>query len=111
MASNGEQRQPIELSELVGQLRKELQEAEDAASGERLRFELGPVEVEATVTAGRDAGAGGKVRFYVGEASGNAKFTRSDTQRIKLTLNPKVVAPDGTMRDALIAGDGLHGES
>lgn len=112
MALNGEQRRPIELSELVRQLRTELKAAaaEGANAGESLQFELGPVEVEATVAAGRDDGANGKVRFWVVEAGGGATFTRSQTQRITLTLHPKAVAPDGTTRTPFISGDELHGE-
>jgi hypothetical protein len=111
MALNGERR-PIELAELIRQLRTELKAAaaEGAGAGDALRFELGPVEVEATVAAGRDQGANGKVRFWVVEAGGDAKFTSSQTQRITLTLHPKVVEPDGTTRSPLISGDELHGE-
>jgi hypothetical protein len=111
MALNGERR-PIELSELVRQLRTELKAAaeEGAEAGESLQFELGPVEVEATVTAGRDVGANGKVRFWVVEAGGDAKFNRSETQRITLTLHPQTVRPDGTAYSARISGDRLHGE-
>jgi hypothetical protein len=111
MALNGE-RQPIELAELVRQLRTELKAAaaEGADAGESLQFELGPVEVEATVAAGRDLGANGKVRFWVVEAGGDAKFSRSETQRITLTLHPKGVRPDGTSYTPRISGDRLHGE-
>ena len=112
MALNGEQRQPIELSELVRQLRTELKAAaaEGAEAGEQLRFELGPVEIEATVAAGRDRGANGKVRFWVVEAGGDTKYSRSQTQRITLTLHPKRQAPDGTMQSPMISGDELDGE-
>ncbi|NLU71167.1 hypothetical protein HCC61_00340 [Streptomyces sp. HNM0575] len=111
MALNGEQRR-IELSELVRQLRTELKAAaaEGAEAGERLQFELGPVEVEVTVAAGRDRTANGKVRFWVVEAGGDARFTGSQTQRITLTLHPRDVGPDGTTRSPLIGGDELHGE-
>ncbi|SCK20753.1 trypco2 family protein [Streptomyces sp. WMMB 322] len=112
MAGNGEQRQPIELSELVRQLRTELKTAaaEGAEAGEQLQFELGPVEVEATVAAGRDKGASGKVRFWVVDAGGDARFTRSQTQRITLTLHPRRVGEDGTTRSPLISGDELRDE-
>lgn len=116
MAANGEQR-PIELAELVRQLREELQAAaadgkaaQGDESGERLEFGLGPVEIEATVAAGRDRTANGKVRFWVVAAGGEAKSTRSDTQRITLTLHPKAVRPDGTTRDYTISGNEVDGE-
>ena len=37
----------IELSEVISELRRELQQAMRAGEGELLRFELGPVELEA----------------------------------------------------------------
>ena len=95
----------IELSELIRDLRKELTDALTDGVGEVLRFELGPVELEATVAVDRDASAGGKVRFMVVEANAGGKIAQTQTQRIKLTLQPKLVAPDGTARTAWIAGD------
>lgn len=111
MAANGEQR-PIELAELVRQLRTELTAAaaEGAQSGHPLQFKLGPVEIEATVAAGRDATTNGKVRFYVVDAGRDVKSTSSQTQRITLTLHPETVKPDGTTRDFTIAGGKLDGE-
>ncbi|MFF2189350.1 trypco2 family protein [Streptomyces sp. NPDC058155] len=110
MASGGER--GVELAELIRQLRKELKAAaaEGAEAGEALQFEVGPVEVEATVAISREAGANGKVRFWVVEAGGDGRFARSATQRITLTLHPKVVAQDGTTRSPLISGDEVDGE-
>ncbi|WP_045562567.1 trypco2 family protein [Streptomyces sp. FxanaA7] len=100
----------IELSEMIRQLRQELNTAmADGAAGP-VRFELGPVEIEASVAVDREAGAGGKVRFWVVEANAGGKFATSETHRISLTLQPKLVAPDGTQRAVLIAGDEADGE-
>jgi hypothetical protein len=46
----------------------------------------------------------GKVRFWVVEAGGDAQAESSRTHRISLTLQPKLVAPDGTRRTVLISG-------
>ncbi|MFD7712070.1 trypco2 family protein [Streptomyces sp. NPDC059785] len=108
MASDGER--GIELAELIRQLREELKTAAGAGAGETLRFEVGPVEIEASVAVSREAGANGKVRFWVVEAGGDGKSARSATQRITLTLNPKVEADDGTTRSPLISGDEVDGE-
>jgi hypothetical protein len=43
---------------VVRQLRAELNEALADAEGERLRFELGPVQVSLSVTVGREAAPG-----------------------------------------------------
>ena len=51
----------LELASVVRQLRTELNEAMADAEGERLRFELGPVELSLTVTLGREATPGAKI--------------------------------------------------
>ncbi|MFI1536338.1 trypco2 family protein [Streptomyces anandii] len=100
----------IELADLIRELRQELCSAlTDTAPGP-VRFELGPVEVEATVLVGRRDGAGGKVRFWVVEAGADGQTERSATHRISLTLQPRLLAPDGTRRDVLIAGEEVDGE-
>ena len=50
----------MELASVIRQLRAELNEALADAEGERLRFELGPVEMSLTVTVGREAAPGAK---------------------------------------------------
>ena len=66
----------VELASVVRQLRAELNEALEDAEGERLRFELGPVEMSLSVTVGREAAPGAKVRFWVIEAGADAKLSR-----------------------------------
>jgi Trypsin-co-occurring domain 2 len=97
----------IELAEVIGELRRELQHAMNAGQGEPLRFELGPVELEATVAVEKGGGGGAKVRFWVIELGGDAKATQASTQRIKLALQPRLAA---TGEKALIAGDEAPGE-
>ena len=60
----------------------------DDAEGERLRFELGPVDLSLTVTVGREATPGAKIRFWVIEAGADAKISREAVQEIKLVLTP-----------------------
>ena len=79
----------LELASVIRQLRAELNEAMDDAEGERLRFELGPVELSLTVTVGREATPGAKVRFWVIEAGADAKISREAVQDIKLVLSPR----------------------
>jgi hypothetical protein len=52
----------VELASVVRQLRTGLNEAMGDAEGERLRFELGPVELSLMVTVGREATPAAKVR-------------------------------------------------
>ncbi|MEE1804153.1 MULTISPECIES: trypco2 family protein [unclassified Streptomyces] len=100
----------IELSELIRELRQELNAAMADGQDEAVRFELGPVEVEATVAVDRAGSANGKVRFWVVEAGADASYTHAQTQRITLTLQPVLVAPDAARGPVLIAGDEVDGE-
>jgi hypothetical protein len=80
----------IELSDMISELRRELYRAISAGTDERLRFELGPVEVEVTVGLDSKGTAGAKVRFWVVELGGDGELARSSLQRIKLTLEPRL---------------------
>ncbi|UXY25205.1 trypco2 family protein [Streptomyces sp. HUAS TT20] len=106
MASGGER--GVELADPVRQLWDELKAAAEA--GATLRFEVGSVNVEATVAVPREAGANGEARFWVVEAGGDGRFARSATRRITLTPQPKAVTQDGTTRSPLISGDEVDGE-
>ncbi|GGN42913.1 hypothetical protein GCM10012285_23760 [Streptomyces kronopolitis] len=53
----------IELSNTVRELHRELTAEVSEGDGERLRFELGPVEIEASVTISKEAEAEAKLRF------------------------------------------------
>jgi hypothetical protein len=98
----------LELASVVRQLRAELNEAMDEAEGERLRFELGPVELSLTVTVGRDATPGARIRFWVIDAGAAAKISREAVQDIKLVLTPRdMQAPLGT--DGKPAAPLIHG--
>jgi hypothetical protein len=97
----------IELAEFIDELRCELQQAMHAGKGEPLRFELGPVELEATVAVEKGGGGGAKVRFWVIELGGDAKASQASTQRIKLALQPRLADSGNT---PWIAGDEEPGE-
>lgn len=104
----------VELASVVRQLRAELNEALADAQGERLRFELGPVEVSLSVTVGRDAAPGAKVRFWVIEAGADARVSREAVQEIKLVLTPidtqAPPGPGGKPVAPLIEGGAVEGE-
>jgi Trypsin-co-occurring domain 2 len=97
----------IELAEVIGELRRELQQAMQAGEGELLRFELGPVELEATVAVEKTGGGGAKVRFWVIELGGDAKASQASTQRIKLALQPRLT---GSSAPPWVSGDEAPGE-
>ncbi|MFE3033853.1 trypco2 family protein [Streptomyces canus] len=97
----------IELSEVIGELRRELDEAMTAGAGQRLRFQLGPVELEATVAMERSGGAGAKVRFWVVDTSVDGRIAHTATHRVTLTLNPVLSGQHGPPE---IVGGEAHGE-
>ena len=80
----------IELADVIADLRGELDAARLRGAGEDLRFELGAVELEVSVAVQKDAGGGAKVKFWVVELGADGKVSSTATQRIKLTLNPRL---------------------
>ncbi|WP_266735762.1 trypco2 family protein [Streptomyces platensis] len=97
----------IELSEMIRELRRELTAAISEGDGERVRFELGPVEIEASVTVSKEAGGDAKLRFWLADTGAAAKLARADTQRITFTLHPRL-ADSGA--SPLISGDDVPHE-
>lgn len=95
---------------MIRELRREVTAAMTDGAPGPLRFELGPIEVEATVTVTRAAGAGGTVRFLVVEAGVDGRSEASHTHRIHVTLQPTLLAPDGTRRAVFVKGDEVAGE-
>lgn len=94
----------IELADLIWQLRHELSRAMWAGEHTDLRFEPGPVELELTVAVERSTQPGVKAKLYVLEAGIDAKRSSIVTQRIHLTLHPRLAAEPS--RTPLIAGVG-----
>jgi hypothetical protein len=97
----------LALSELIRELRTELQTAIADGTGQDLRFALGPVELEVTVTAEREGGPSGKVRIWVLEAGAERKKTQGSTQHLKLTLTPRLYGHAQPM----ISDEALPGEN
>jgi hypothetical protein len=96
----------IELSDLIRELRQQLTTALADGDGEVVRFELGPVEIEATVAVSREAGTDAKVRLWVVDAGMNGKYAQAQTQRITVTLAPQIVAADGSTARSMLISDG-----
>jgi hypothetical protein len=99
---------PLKLSDFVADLRSELVEAMRAAEGEALQFELGPVEVELTVAVDKEAKPGAKVKFWVIEAGADTRIASTNTQKLKLRLDPKDRSRGG--RAPIISGESVDSE-
>ncbi|MFB7651764.1 MULTISPECIES: trypco2 family protein [unclassified Streptomyces] len=101
----------IELADMIRELREQLTTTLAYGDGRMLRFELGPVEVEASVAVAREGGGDAKVRLWVVDAGASGKYGHAETQRITLTLVPKVVPPGGGLSEtAMITGDEVDDE-
>jgi hypothetical protein len=90
----------LPLAEVVEALRSEIIKAADAAGHERIRFGVGPIDLEFQVVAKREGGPSGKIKFGIWgvgvEAGGSAKFGNEHMQKVKFTLKPVRVEVDGS---------------
>lgn len=88
------------LSEAITVLRSELTEAHLNAERDSLQFSVQSVEVEFQAVLQREMSAGGKIGFTIfglgSEANASAKIGDAITQKVKITLLPKL---DGAMVD------------
>jgi hypothetical protein len=104
----------IELSKVIAGLRDELDTARVQGSGEYLRFELGPIELEVSVAVEQTGEANAKVNFWVVELSADGKLSSTSTQRIKLTLQPHLTVeaaqPALSPAKPYVSGDTIVGE-
>jgi Trypsin-co-occurring domain 2 len=82
----------LALADAIEALRGELETAMVAGEGERLRFALGPVEMEFEVAISRERTAKGGIAFWVVTLGGEAGRTSATTHRVKLTLQPRAGA-------------------
>ncbi len=80
----------LELAKVIRDLRSELENAIIAADGEALLFELGDIELELSVAIEAGANAQAKARFWVMDAGVGANVNNANTQRIALTLRPRL---------------------
>jgi len=83
----------IELSAVIGELRRELQQAMHAGEDEPLRVELGPVELGRPPWPSRRGGGGAKVRLWVIELSGTPRPARLSPNASRSPSSPAWPAP------------------
>jgi hypothetical protein len=97
----------IELATVIKDLRDELEQAIGAGQDQALRFELGPIDLDVTVAVEKSGGTGTKVRFLVLELGADGKIAATNTQRIKLTLTPRL---EGGGTPVYVSGQAVPGE-
>jgi hypothetical protein len=77
-----------ELGAAVSAIREQLQQAMDDGAGQRLKFDVGPVELEFAVEVRAEGKGRVKVFVLPWTVEAGAGGVRDRTQRIKLTLQP-----------------------
>lgn len=92
----------VTLAEAVKGIRAELSDAMAGGEGERLRFDIGAVELEFAVEVQRDLQAKAGVQVWVVEIGGSGGRSRDSSQRLKVMLNPVDTATGRSLR---VAGD------
>lgn len=78
----------IELSEMLGQLRKELQAAKLQGAGSDLKFQIEDIEIELQIGTTKGGKGGGGVKFWVYNAEAEVNASQAKTQKLKLKLKP-----------------------
>lgn len=73
---------------------------------EELRFALGPIELELSVSVERDAAVNGKVKFWVAELGADARTGNANTQTVRLALEPRLAGSGTPHSPVLISGAG-----
>ncbi len=90
----------IELSQMIIDLRRALERAQDEGEGKSIRFLVNETELELDVTVEAEGEAG--IKFYVFSAGGGVSTQQSQKIRIKLQPVTKV---DGTYKTVTIADE------
>jgi hypothetical protein len=85
-----EQGAGVLVGELLRVLRSELETAITAGEGHDLAFELGPIELELTVGVTREGTGEAGVKLWAITLGGSQSVGAEQTQRIKLTLAPRL---------------------
>jgi Trypsin-co-occurring domain 2 len=85
----------VGLSEVLGQLREELDKAQKTGKGHQFRFEILEAEVELLIEVDAEGGAKGGVQIGVASFGAGGKVSRSDTHRLRLKLQVKDAATGG----------------
>jgi hypothetical protein len=97
------------LANTIKALRAELTDAMVGGEGNELRFVLGPVTLDVALAITKDAGGKFGVGFGVLSLGAKGGVTNEATNRLKVSLQPMLVAADGITRQVMIS-DKVAGE-
>jgi len=77
----------IRLSEAIENLREELKLARNKGENRDLQFNVGAIEIELEVVMEKDAGASGKINWYLFAGTMDSKAKDTSKHKLKLSLN------------------------
>jgi Trypsin-co-occurring domain 2 len=95
----------VDLSSALEALRAELEDAWAAGQGQRVRFRVSEVTLTVQAVARREKEGGGKLRWWVVEAGGQAKTSSDVTQALVLALTPNLYDDAGRARPLEVGGE------
>lgn len=78
----------VGLSLAIEALRQELEDAVEAGKGRSVGFRVGEVTLTLEAVAQKEKGGGGKLRWWIVEAGGEAKASQAVTQTLVVSLTP-----------------------
>jgi hypothetical protein len=97
----------IDLADAVAAVRDQLMEAAARGVGERIAFEVGPIQLEFTVELRKDASAKAGVRAWVFTADASVAASAVRTHKVSLTLTPK----DAETGDEILVSNDREGST
>jgi hypothetical protein len=89
MSDSGIDDSGIDLAVAVTAIRDQIMAAVASGAGERVKFEVGPIELEFSVELRHDASAKAGVRAWVFSAGVATAESASQIHKVSLTLTPK----------------------
>lgn len=95
----------IGLAAALEGLRNDLETAWAQGADRPVRFKVAEMTLTLTAVARRDAGASGKVRWWLLEGGGEAKRGTETTQALHLTLTPGFYDENGLVGPLEVAAD------
>ena len=98
--------QRIRLSDAITDLRLELMNTLERGAAEKVRFDVGVIELELEIEATIEGSAKAETKWWVVSAGAEGKVARGATHRLKLNLTPRF--QDGNLRIAADSGGGLN---
>lgn len=78
----------IELSKMLGQLRRELLDAQWEGQDSRLKFLIEDIEIELQIATTQEGEGGAGIKFWILNADAKVNLAETKTQKLKLKLKP-----------------------